>query len=325
MIVRRVVAIQEAGMLLALLALCAVILLSGQDAREAFLGPSNLQNVSRRVAMLALFAIGETLVIIAAGIDLSLGSLIAAAGVLVAHLMVKAGVGMAPAMLTVLGLSGCVGCFHGLCVTKLRLQPFVVTLASMLILRGSAKLLSPNMTIPLREANFGRFNAISNGDVAGIPVPCLILVGVAVPAVLLLRSTPWGRQLFALGGNEEAARLSGVNVHAIKIGAYCLCSALGGLSGMLDAALNRVGDPRAGVMYELRAIAAAVIGGSSLMGGQGSVIGTIIGAGIFVVLYNGINLVIKLNASLWENVVVGGAVLLAVLLDVARRWWRQRG
>ena len=322
--VRRVVAAKEVGMLLALLVLCAVILLSGQEARDAFLGTSNLQNVARRVAMLALFAIGETFVIIAAGIDLSVGSLIAAAGVLVARLMVKASVPMVPAMLIVLGLSAGVGLFHGLSITKLGLQPFVVTLATMLMLRGGALLLSANMPIPLTETQFGHFNAISNGMVVGVPIPCFILVGVAIPCIALLRGMAWGRQLYAIGGNEEAARLSGVNVHAVKISAYCLCSVLGGLSGMLDAALSRVGDHRAGLMYELRAIAAAVIGGSSLMGGQGSAIGTIIGAAIFVVVYNGINLVIEQDPSLWENLVVGATVLVAVLIDIMRQR-RRRG
>ena len=315
----RLLKTKEVGLLVSLLMLLALILVSGERAREGFSGVSNIQNLSRQIALLAIFAIGETFVIITAGIDLSIGSLIAFGGVLAASLLVKQGFGIAPTILIVLAVSGAIGWLHGLFVAKARLAPFVVTLASMLILRGFGRVLSPNQTIAISEDRFGAFNYLSNGQPWGVPMPVLIMVVVAIPSIVLLRYTLWGRYLMALGSNEEATRLSGVNVHRMKIMAYMLCGLLAGLSGVLDAAYNRVGDPRAGVMYELRAIAAAVIGGASLMGGEGSVLGTILGACIFGVIYNGINIVVTKNASIWENVIVGAVVLIAALLDVLRQ------
>lgn len=315
---------KEVGLLLSLVILLTLILASGERAREGFSGASNIQNLSRQIALLAIFAIGETFVIITGGIDLSIGSLIAFSGVLAATLLVKQGMGMASAIGVVLAVSAAVGWLHGVLVTKARLAPFVVTLASMLVLRGFGRVLSPNQTIAIPEDQFAAFNYLSNGQPWGVPMPVFIMVAIAVPSIVLLRYTQWGRYLLALGSNEEATRLSGVNVHRMKIMAYMLCALMGGLSGVLDAAYNRVGDPRAGVMYELRAIAAAVIGGASLMGGEGSVLGTILGACIFGVIYNGINIVLTKNASIWENVIVGAVVLIAALIDVIRQR-RQRG
>jgi len=315
---------KELGLFLSLLILLALILASGPRAREGFSGISNIQNLSRQIALLAIFAIGETFVIITAGIDLSIGSLIAFSGVLIASLLVKYQVPMGLAIVTVLVVSGLVGLGHGVLVTKARLAPFVVTLASMLILRGAGRVLSPNQTIAIEENRFGAFNYLSNGQPWGIPMPLIIMVVIAIPSVVFLRYSRWGRYLLALGGNEEATRLSGVNVHGMKMLAYFLCALLGGLSGILDASFSRAGDPRAGVMYELRAIAAAVIGGASLMGGEGSVMGTILGACIFGVIYNGINIVLTKNASIWENVIVGATVIAAALIDVIRQR-RQRG
>ncbi len=322
--------IKEVGLFISLLILLGLIMASGPQARAGFSGAHNIQNVSRQIALLAIFAIGETFVIIAAGIDLSLGSLIAFSGVLAASLLVKQGLGMGPTIIIVIAVSAVIGWLHGLFVTKARITPFVVTLASMLILRGFGRVLSPNQTIAIEEDRFAAFNFLGNGVIGGgnghigIPMPVIILFLVAIPSIILLRYTTWGRHLLALGGNEEAARLSGVNVHRMKTSAYVICAVLGGLSGVLDASYNRVGDPRAGVMYELRAIAAAVIGGASLMGGEGSVVGTILGACIFGVIYNGINIVLTKNASIWENVIVGATVLVAALIDVVRQR-RQRG
>ena len=324
-LIARIFRVKELGLVMALLLLLALILLSGERARQGFVGGSNIQNLSRQIALLAIFAIGETFVIISAGIDLSLGSLIAFCGVFSATLLAKHGVPMGWSILIVLAVSAFIGMLHGLFVTKARLAPFVVTLASMLILRGLAKVLSPNQTIALPDDRFGPFNYLGNGIIPlpgsefGVPMPVIVLAVVAVPAIVLLRFTTWGRHLLALGGNEEATRLSGVNVHRVKTMAYVICGALAGMSGILDASYNRVGDPRAGSMFELRAIAAAVIGGASLMGGEGSIIGTVLGACIFGVIYNGINIVIRRGASIWENVIVGGVVLIAALIDVIRQ------
>ncbi|MGQ9730360.1 MAG: ABC transporter permease [Candidatus Zipacnadales bacterium] len=329
-VIARLFRIKEVGLFVSLLLLLAFILLSGPQARAGFAGTGNIENLSRQIALLAIFAIGETFVIITAGIDLSLGSLIAFTGTLSATLLVKHGMGLGPTILIVLGISAVIGALHGLFVTKAHLAPFVVTLASMLILRGFGRVLSPNQTIAIPEDQFAAFNFLGNGvlrsspHAPGLPLPVVFMVMVAIPSIFMLRYSAWGRYLLALGGNEEATRLSGVNVQLMKTLAYVVCSLLAGLSGILDASYNRVGDPRAGMMYELRAIAAAVIGGASLMGGEGSIIGTILGACIFGVIYNGINIVLTKNASIWENVIVGAVVIVAALIDVVRQR-RQRG
>jgi ribose/xylose/arabinose/galactoside ABC-type transport system permease subunit len=315
----RLLRAKEIGLVIALALLLALILLSGPEARAGFSGIGNIRNLSRQIALLTIFAIGETFVIITAGIDLSIGSMIAFCGVLVASLMVNLGVPMGWAILIVLAVSVLIGLIHGGLITKARIAPFVVTLGSMLILRGLAQVLSPNATVALPQDRFAAFSYLANGQPWGIPMPVILMVLIAVPAFVLLRYTLWGRYLLALGGNEEAARLSGVSVHRAKTLAYVFCSLLAGLSGILTASYLRVGDPRGGMMYELRAIAAAVIGGASLMGGQGGVLGTLLGACIFGVLYNGINIAIQKNASVWENVIVGVVVLIAALIDVLRQ------
>ena len=332
---RRLVAAQEAGIFVALAVLCLIIVLatSGQ-----FLRPDNLQNITKRSALLAIFAMGETFVIITGGIDLSVGSLVALTGVLATKLMVDAGQPLWVAVLVVLGVSAGVGLFHGAAVTKLRFQPFVVTLATMLILRGAALNICNQEPIPVPGHN--DFDALANG-LAGrlpivaytdrglgpgwlqVPIPAYILLGEALIFGLALSATAFGRHLIAVGNNEEAARLSGVPVTRVKVAAYVICALMVGFSGVLEASLSGQGDYRAGQLYELMAIAASVIGGCSLMGGQGSVVGTILGAGVLIVIDNGINLAGK-NPSFWRDIVVGATVFLAVLVDIGRQWWRRR-
>ena len=332
---RRVVAAQEAGIFAALAVLCLLIILASHGQ---FLRPDNLQNITKRSALLAIFAIGETFVIITGGIDLSVGSLVALSGVVATKLMMDAGQPLWVAMAAVLGLSALVGLFHGTAVTKLRFQPFVVTLATMLILRGAALNICKQEPIPVPGR--GDFEALANG-LAGrlplmvstdrglglgwlqIPIPAYILLGEALLFGLALSATAFGRRLIAVGSNEEAARLSGVPVTRVKVAAYVICALMVGLSGVLDASLSGQGDYRSGQLYELMAIAASVIGGCSLMGGQGSVVGTILGAGVLVVIDNGINLAGR-NPSFWRDMVVGATVFLAVLVDIGRQWWRRR-
>lgn len=307
---------REMGILLVLLGLCGLILLSGEEGRRAFLSPLNLQNLTRQMALLAIFAIGETFVIIAGGIDLSVGSVIAFVGVLSAHLLMRAGASVPVAVCVPLLAGVGVGLAHTFLVARLRLPPFVATLGSLSILRSASLLLTDSVPIAIVSEPFC---FLGNGLVAGVPMPVWCLLAVLVPSIALLHFTSAGRHLYAMGGNEEAARLSGISLWRTKALAYCVCAGLTAFAGLLYASYNRQGDPSGGVGYELSAIAAAVIGGASLSGGAGSIVGTLLGASIFTVLLNGLNLIIHRNASLWEGMIVGGVVLAAVILNTVRR------
>lgn len=307
---------REIGILISLLLIVVVILAAGPGPRESFLRPTNLQNLSRQIALLAVFAIGETFVVIAGGIDLSVGSLIAFSGVLTGILMVNLGLPPAIAISAVLLVSLLVGVLHALLISKMRLQPFVVTLGTMCVLRGVSLLLTDSLPIPIVDESF---TYLGNGRPLGIPTPVFVLAAVAAFGILIMRGTIHGKYIYALGSNEEATRLSGIDVTRVKMIAYSLCTLLTGLAGIIFAAYDRQGNPSAGIGYELNAIAAAVIGGCSLAGGEGSIIGTILGASVLSVILNGLNLVIAKNASLWEGVIVGAVVIAAVALNTIRQ------
>jgi ribose transport system permease protein len=313
--VQRVLRSREAGTFISLVAVCLAIVASGAETRSHFLAAANLQNLTRHIALLSIFAIGETFVIITAGIDLSVGSVIAFVGVLTAHLMMRAHWGMAAAVGISMLTAALVGILHGTLIGWLRLPPFVATLGTMSILRALALLMTAAVpiAIPTRQ-----FTELGNGTWLGLPIPVWFLGGVVLVAAVVLHGTVHGKYIYALGSNEEAARLSGINVNRVKMLAYTLCSLLSGLAGVLYAAYTMQGDPSSGTGYELNAIAASVIGGCNLMGGEGSVVGTLVGASILSVILNGLNLMIKQNASLWEGVIVGTVVIAAVSLNTLR-------
>lgn len=311
---------REAGIFLSLLLIVVLILASGEGPRESFLRHQNLQNLSRQIALLSIFAIGETFVVIAGGIDLSVGSLIAFSGVLTGLLMVNAQMPAVPAILIVLCVSLLVGVLHATLISRIGLQPFVATLGTMCILRGVSLLLTDSLPIPIVDEGF---TWLGNGRPAGIPTPVIVLAVVALITQVILRGTVHGKYVYALGSNEEATRLSGINVDRVKVLAYAICSLLTGVAGVVFAAYARQGNPASGVSYELNAIAAAVIGGCSLTGGEGSILGTVLGATILSVILNGLNLVVSKNASLWEGVIVGTVVVAAVGLNTIRRRGRR--
>lgn len=314
--IRRLIMSREFGTFVSLLVLCLLIVLSSSETRVRFLAAANLQNLLRHIALLSIFAIGETFVIITAGIDLSVGSVIALVGVLTGHLMMRSHWPILPAILVGLLLSAMVGVVHALLVGWVRLQPFVATLGTMSILRAVALLMTSAVPIAIP---IERFTDLGNAMWFGLPAPAWFLLGVAALAAFLLHGTVYGKYVYAIGSNEEAARLSGINVRGVKVLAYTVCALFTGLAGILYAAYTRQGDPASGIGYELNAIAAAVIGGSNLMGGEGSVVGTILGASILGVILNGLNLMIKHNASLWEGIMVGSVVIVAVALNTLRR------
>ncbi|MCP4450182.1 MAG: ribose ABC transporter permease, partial [Planctomycetes bacterium] len=259
------------SLVLALMALCAVLALKS----PAFLTGTNILIVFRQISINAILAIGVTFVILTAGIDLSLGSVVALAGVLSATF---AHPGSYPVFVPVLAglMAGVlVGVVNGLVITRCHVAPFIATLGMMTMARGAALVLSQGRPV----SNLSDpFNAIGGGDIVGIPVPILIMFGVFVASYLVLRRTTLGRYIYAVGGNEEAARASGIRVTRIKLAAYAVCGALAGLAGIIQPSRINTGQPNAGASYELDAIAAVVIGGTSLSGGPAGAGGTVLGA-----------------------------------------------
>jgi ribose transport system permease protein len=300
------------------------------QTRGSFLDPYNQRNVAARAGALGIFAIGETFVIITGGIDLSVGSLIAFTGVLLGKLMSSPafngregfGLPLAPAIALALLAAALVGVFHGLLVSRLRMPPFVVTLGTMLALRSLALIVSDQVAIPIRSDTFSK---IYDSAPLGVPLPLIMLIAVGVASAALLRLTSLGRYLYAVGGNEQAARLSGVNVRGTKMFAYVASAFLAGAAGVVYASYVQQGHPSSAIGYELSAIAAAVIGGASLMGGVGTVLGTVVGAAILTTILNVLQLMMPLvfhaqiSPSLLEGAIVGGLVILAVALNILRQ------
>lgn len=325
--VRSVLHSRELLMLAVLLGLAIGVALLAQDwenGSNAFLSHYNLRNLLRRISLLAVAGIGETFVIITGGIDLSVGSMVAFTGVLVATLASDEHFGWpigSAVTVTLLACAG-IGWLHGILITTLRIPPFVTTLASLCILRSVAMVVADSLPIPILDESF---QALGNGTVyfrdtlpfpaaldVGIPVPALFCLAVLILTAVYMHRTIWGRYLYALGGNAETARLSGINVDRMICVAYVASALSAGLAGVLFASYGREGNPQDAVAFELSAIAAAVIGGASLAGGTGTMIGTLIGAAILHLIFNGLNLIVKRNASLWEGVVVGAVLLFAV-------------
>jgi len=276
-----------------------------------FLTISNLLNVAQQTTIVAIIAVGMTFVIITAGIDLSVGSMLAFSGVVMATLLVR-GVPVPVALLVAIATGLIGGALNGLLITMGRLPPFIATLGMMSIARGAALVFTEGR--PVSGFSDG-FRKIAVGEVLGIPAPIIIMLVIYAVAHFVLTRTKLGRYTYAIGGNEEAAILSGVNVRLYKTLVYGLCGALSGLAAIILTARLNSAQPIAGMMYELDAIAATVIGGTSLTGGEGTVIGTLIGALIIGVLRNGLNLLDI--SSFVQQIVIGAVIVIAVLLDMA--------
>jgi ribose transport system permease protein len=303
----------------------AVVAPAGYDW-PSFLMPSNLRNIASQIAIIAVLAVGMTLVIITGGIDLSVGSLIALASVVTALLIrdAAAGTEATPAAMFGCCLAGvaataAVGLASGLLVTRFAVPPFIVTLAMMFVASGLAFRITESQSVSGLPASFiwlGR-----GADLLGVPNQVVLMLLLYLLAHVLMTRMTLGRYIYAVGGNAEAARLSGVPVRRVLLFVYAFSGALAGLGGvMLTSQLNS-GSPNYGLMYELYVIAAVVVGGTSLQGGQGHVLGTLIGALIIGVINNGLNLTgVDPNT---QRIVFGGLILAAVLLDALKRGaWR---
>lgn len=282
-----------------------------------FLTISNLLNVAQQTSINAIIAVGMTFVIITAGIDLSVGSIVAFSGVVLASVL-RVGVPVPLAILVGLGMGLLCGLVNGLLITHGRLPPFISTLGMMSVARGAALLYTQGRPI----SGFSKeFRYLATGEIFHIPSPVIIMAAVYIIGHFILTRTKLGRYAYAIGGNEEAAILSGVNVKFYKTMVYGLCGMLSGLAAIILTARLNSAQPIAGIMYELDAIAATVIGGTSLMGGEGRVIGTLIGALIMGVLRNGLNLLGI--SSFIQQTVIGSVIIIAVLMDMALKKHRK--
>ena len=278
-------------------------------AHPSFLTVPNLVNVVRQISINGILAVGVTFVLLTGGVDLSLGSVVALAGVVAASAAHPEQFPVAvPVALGVLTGAAC-GAVNGVVVTWGRVAPFIATLGMMTAARGLALKISGGRPVSNLSAEFTALG----GDVAGVPIPVIILAAIALGSVLFLKNVRLGRHLYAVGGNEAAARAAGISVGGVKLLAYTACGALAGVAGVVLAARITTGQPNAGVGYELDAIAAVVIGGTSLSGGVGGVGGTILGALLMGVINNGLDL---LNVSSYYQSIVKGIIIVgAVWMD----------
>ena len=310
---------------LVMIGIVAAILSPERDGTNVFLDSRNLLNVLRFSTENGIIAIGMTFVILTAGIDLSVGAVLALCAVAGASFMVEHGFGTFLTILFVLILGSLVGCVNGVATTRLRIQSFITTLAMLSVARGIATLWAGGFAIPLSfgdgdgqaPASFKRMFA---GDVPilglNVPVQIFYLIGTGVIASVVLRRTAFGRHVYAVGGNENAAQLAGVNVNRVKVIVFTIAGLLSALAALLHIALVNQGSPIDGITYELNAIAAVVIGGTNLAGGSGFVGGTIVGAIILSIVDNTLGL---LNVeSEYQAILKGVIVVLAVVVQRVR-------
>lgn len=282
-----------------------------------FLTADNLLNVSLQISVTAIIAAGMTFVILTAGIDLSVGAIVALTGVIATSLLkldLPLVFSFPLAVLGGIAVGILSGLLAGFFIVRFNITPFIVTLALMTIWRGAAFLYTSGRPIwDLPDA----FGMLATGRILGIPLPTLLMLVVFLTAHVVLSRTKFGRYVYAVGGNREAARLAGIDTNRILVSVYVISGVLSALSGILLAARINSGQPNAGVMYELDVIAAVVVGGTSLFGGRGSVVGTFIGSLLIGVLRNGLNL---LNVESYvQQIVVGVVILLAVMIDQMKK------
>lgn len=294
------------GMFLILIALVALMSILS----PTFFTTGNLLNIVRQMSIIGIIAIGVTLIIITTGIDLSSGSVVALVSVVVATFAQPNGYPVMVAVAIGLGLGLLAGTINGTIIAKGKIAPFIVTLGMMTAARGAALLFTEGRPVGNLSPTF---TFIGQGTILGIPVPIIIFAFVGIVTYMLLNHTKFGKYIYAIGGNEQAAIIAGVNVVKYKIMIYAYAGLLTSIAGIILTSRIASGQPTAGNMYELDAIASAVIGGTSLNGGIGTIGGTVVGALIIGVLNNGLDL---LNvSSYWQQIVKGAIIVIAVLID----------
>jgi ribose transport system permease protein len=321
------------GITLLLVAICVITAIQ----RPVFIGADNTFNLLRWTSLFGILSIGVAFVIMTGGIDLSIGSVVGLVGSILALLLSRKGWSVPAALGACMAVSLIIGLTHGLLITKLKLQPFVVTLCGLMFYRSMARFITDDDSLGFGN-KFDSLRNIAIGDVGleftigsitffkdyRLPYTFFIMAGTGIIAIILLRKTVFGRYVLAIGRNEEAAIYSGIRTHRTVIAVYVICSLLAGLGGILFSLdVNSVQPVSFGAFFELYAIAAAVLGGCSLRGGEGSIIGVIIGAAVMRVLYNAIN-ILGIPTHL-EFAIIGLVILAGVTVDeLVKRWVAKR-
>jgi ribose transport system permease protein len=302
---------KELTTFLLLVVLCAAV----TALNPRFMSPANLQNTARLIGAFGIFSVGLGLVIITGGIDLSVGSAFALLGVLLSMLLTEWHVAWPLAVVLVIALGALLGGFHGLLITRLRLQPFIVTLCGLLLYRGLARFIAGDETKGFGDAaGFQTLQQVATGSVFQVPTPFIALIAVSIVMWVVLHRSVYGRHLLATGRNEVAARYSGIDAQRVVVSAYLVLGVLTGLAAIVFAFYtNSVSPSSHGSFFELYGIAAAVLGGCSLRGGEGSIIGILLGTTLLQVLQNLVNL-LGIPSSL-NFAVMGGVILIGVVGD----------
>jgi ribose transport system permease protein len=294
-----------------LVVLCAIV----TALNPRFMSPANLQNTARLIGAFGIFSLGLGLVIISGGIDLSVGSAFALLGVLLSIMLTEWHLPWPAAVVVIIALGALVGVFHGVLITRLGLQPFIVTLCGLLLYRGLARFIANDETKGFGDAaGFKLLQRLATGSILDVPTPFIALVVVSAVMWVVLHRSVYGRHLYATGRNEVAARYSGVNAHRVIVLAYVILGALTGLAAIVFAFYtNSISPSSHGSFFELYGIAAAVLGGCSLRGGEGSIVGILLGTTLLQVLQNLVNL-LGIPSSL-NFAVMGGVILVGVVGD----------
>jgi ribose transport system permease protein len=302
---------KELGIFILLIVLCIIVSIINPN----FLLSINLQNLARQIGAFGIFSIGLGLVIITGGIELSVGSMMALLGVLLSMMMTEHGYGVALTLVACIGLAMALSLGHGLLITKLNMQPFIVTLCGLLFYRGLARFITNDETKGFgAAAGLESMRFLANGNLFGIPMPFIVLLIISAIAWVVLHRSVYGRYLFATGRNPEAARYAGINTDRIVTLTYVISGLLTAISSIIFAFYtNSVSPANHGNAYELYGIAAAVLGGCSLRGGEGSIVGILIGTALLQVLRNLVNL-LGIPSSL-DFAVMGAVILIGVMAD----------
>ena len=298
--------IKSQGALVAFL----ILFIAASIRYEQFLTVINVSNILRQVSMAGLVAVGMTFVILTGGIDLSVGAIVAVSGVLAANLSNHS---MLLTILVPLAVAACLGLINGFVIAKMRIVPFIATLAMMMGARGIAYISTGEVSVRVGKLSAG-FTQIARGFVLGIPIPALIFVIIVLIAAFILKFTSFGRHVYAVGGNEEASKMMGLNVDRVKMMVYALSGFLSGMAGVILTSRLGAGQPVAGEGWEMTAIASVVIGGTLLSGGIGKVGGTFIGVLIMGIITNIFNMQGNIN-TWWQNVLTGAILLVVVVIQ----------
>lgn len=279
-----------------------------------FLNPANLQAVILGLSFDAIVAVGMTILMVSGGFDLSVGSVLALAGAVAGYSMVFLKMPVPVAIISGLLSAAFVGLINGLLVSRVRVNPLIATLGMMSIARGAVYLLTSGLGIPLLPKSF---NTLAQGKLFGIQYPVFVMLVCVIVGDLLLRRSRYFRQSYFVGGNERSARLSGIRVERVLTVNYIICATMAGLSGLLLAARFGTASVSAGIGTDLRVISAVVIGGASLAGGEGTVLGSFFGVALMALIANGLNL-LGVNVY-WQSIVIGGVLIIAVAADALSR------